>query len=344
MTARPSKPRPAAPGPVARRRVLLGDIGGTNARFALLDGDTLGPIEHFAVAAHRDLDSVTAAFLATQSNRLPVDAAVFGVAGPVEGGRCEITNSRWHVDATTLAARFGFAEVRLLNDFEATAWSLPKLTAADVRQIGGGTALADAPMVVLGPGTGLGIAALVPYGGNHIVVPTEGGHADLPGSSPREDAIIACLRQKFGHVSAERALSGPGLENLYEAIASLGQEAPVRRASGITAAALDGTCPTSRAALDAFCAFLGTVAGDLALVFRARGGVYLAGGIVPQIVAHLERSEFRARFAAKGRFQPYVDAIPTSVILHPDPAFLGLRCLAERAFAGAPTAPRTARD
>src|SRR5262249_20060967 len=149
-------------------------------------------------------------------------------------------------------------------------------------------------------------------GGCTTIIPTEGGHATLPGATSREDAVIAHLRDKFGHVSAERALSGPGLENLYSAIAAIdGLAVSSRTAAEITGQALDRSCPVSVAAVDMFCAMLGTVAGDLALMFRARGGVYIAGGIAPRVVDLLTRSDFHARFTAKGRFQPYLERVPT---------------------------------
>jgi glucokinase len=200
-----------------------------------------------------------------------------------------------------------------------------------VRQIGGGQPKPRAPMVVLGAGTGLGVAAHVPVGQGAAVLHSEGGHAALASSSPREDAIIAALRKQFGHVSAERALSGHGLENLYRAIAALDDATvPERGAAAIVEAALAGLCPTSLAALEAFSAFFGTVAGDFALAFGAQGGVYIAGGIAAHLRNYLPGSQFRVRFDAKGRMSRYVAAIPVYLILHEDPAFLGLRSLAAR--------------
>jgi glucokinase len=160
----------------------------------------------------------------------------------------------------------------------------------------------------------------------------------LSANSRREDAILEHLRQRFGHVSAERALSGPGLENLYEAIAVLdGIDAPQRNAAEITNAALNGTCATSCAALDMFCAMLGGFAGNVALTYGARGGVYIAGGIAPRIVDFLAGSQFRQRFEEKGRFQAYLKVIPSHVIIHPATTFLGLRSLAVSALLSNPT-------
>jgi glucokinase len=186
------------------------------------------------------------------------------------------------------------------------------------------------------------VAGVVRHGDRMTVIPTEGGHASLPGQTLREDAVIARVRDRFGHASAERVLSGPGLENLYHAIAAVdGAIAPDRTAAEITHQALDGSCPVCVAAVDMFCAMLGTVAGDLALMFRARGGVYIAGGIAPRMVDVLARSEFHARFTAKGRFRPYLEGIPVAVIVNPDSAFLGLKALASEM--SGPSSPRDER-
>jgi glucokinase len=312
-------------------QILLADIGATNARFALLrKGQGIGPVRTLAVADHPQFTDAVTAFLADQ--RAPLGGAILAVAGPVEGERAVMTNCPWIVDAAELRRVLGVSAVRVINDFEATALSLPALQPAHVAALGGGRAVAGAPMVVLGPGTGLGLACHVPRDGAPVVIATEGGHATLPASSAREDAVIEWLRRRFGHVSAERALSGHGLENLYRALAALdGASVPERDATAITQAGVAGTCPVSRAALDMFCALLGTFAGNAALSFGARGGVFIAGGIAPRIIDHLAKSELRARFDAKGRFRAYMEAIPVSVIVHPDYAFIGLRSLAERA-------------
>lgn len=316
---------------MGREKILLGDIGGTNVRFAVLDGDDLGPVEHLPVANYRSLGGAIGDYLAHYGDGAPPDAALMGVAGAIERGRGLLVNSQWEIDAGAIHAQYGIRSVHFLNDFEVLAYSLPHLGADDVKTIAAG---ADKPppgeaMAVLGPGTGLGMAGIVHRGDAITVVPTEGGHASLPGTTPREDAVIACLRQRFGHASAERALSGPGLENLHAAIAAVdGVTVPARTAAEITGLALQGRCPVCVAALDMFCAMLGTVAGDLALMFRARGGVYIAGGIGPRIVDKLAASEFLARFRDKGRFHGYLERIPVTVIVNPDSAFLGLKAVA----------------
>src|SRR6266446_4734133 len=193
---------------------LLGDIGATNVRFELLSNGVLGSIKWFNVADFpRFTDDVTA-FLDCQ--QVSVREALLAVAGPVDNDRCVLINSAWTIDAPELCAAFSFARVHILNDFEATALSLPLLTAADLYPVGGGEAVLGAPMAVLGPGTGLGVACFVP--GSHIVVASEGGHATMAAASDREDAIIDYLRRQFSHVSAERVVSGSGLENLYRAV------------------------------------------------------------------------------------------------------------------------------
>lgn len=311
--------------------VVLADVGGTNVRFALLTGGVLGPIEHLAVRDYKHFSDALDTFMRRQSERAAIHGAVLAVAGVVKGERCELTNNAWVVDAAELRGRFGFTGISIVNDFAAIAWSLPHLAGDDFRLIGGGAPAQGAPMVVLGPGTGLGVAAYVPHADGAFVLHSEGGHSTVPSGSPREDAIIEHLRQRFGHVSAERVLSGQGLENLYRAIAAIDSvSVPERTAAEITRAALAGRCPTSRAALDTFCAMLGDVAGNFALSFGAQGGVFLAGGILPRMSDELPRSQFRARFEAKGRLSGYVKTIPVYLILHGDPAFIGLRSLAER--------------
>ena len=308
---------------------LLGDIGGTNARFAVLAGDTLGPIDHLPVAHYRSMIDAIHGYLNGRQDRNPIGAAILGVAAPVDGGRSVLVNSQWVVDAAELRAAFGFGSISVINDFEAIAYALPHLSERDVKPLGGGKQAFAESMAVIGPGTGLGMAGVVRRGDRMTIVPTEGGHATLPATTAREDAVIAHLRGKFDHVSAERALSGPGLENLHAAIAAIdGIAVSSQTAAEITQQALDRSCPVSVAAVDMFCAMLGTVAGDLALMFRARGGVYIGGGIVPRIVDLLAQSGFRARFSAKGRFQAYLENVPTAVIVNPDAAFLGLKSLA----------------
>jgi glucokinase len=312
-----------------RRHVLLGDIGATNARFALLSNDVLGPISNFRVADFRDFTDAIAAFLDGACRSVTGHEAMLAIAGPVSAGRCVLTNCSWIIDQHELCRAFGFARVRLCNDFEAVARSLPHLTTTDLFGVGRGEPLPGAPMAVLGPGTGLGVACLMPAFDDLAVIASEGGHATMAATSPREDAIIDYLRRQFGHVSAERVVSGSGLENLYRAVAALdGVDAPKRNAPEITKAGSDATCPISRMALELFCGMLGTIAGNVGLTFGARGGVYIAGGIAPRITDFIARSEFRDRFESKGRLKTYLQSIPTRIIIHPAATFVGLRTVA----------------
>jgi len=310
-------------------RVLLADIGGTNARFALMERGEIGPPEHLRVADFPRIEDAIAAFLSRQG-AAKLAACLLGVAGPVVNNRCIFTNSPWVVDGGALAKQFGIASVRLLNDFEALGWSLPALKPADLFALGEQRAVPDAPMLVLGPGTGFGTAAFLQTPQPAVVV-TEAGHATLPATSDREAHVIAELRRRFDHVSIERVLSGSGLENLYQALAAVeGATAEPRDAAAITEAAFDGSSPLCRATVDMFCAFLGGVAGNLALTFLARGGVFIAGGIVPRFADRLGETQFRTQFESKGRYDDLLRQVPTSVITTPDTSFIGLKTFFER--------------
>jgi len=320
----------SASSTLAIRKVLLADIGGTNARFALLAGGVLGTIVHMAVSDYGSFHEALDKYLGHLPGAGTIRAAILAVSGPVQNGRCALTNNPWVIDAVDLRAAYGFSTVRLINDFEAVAWALPRLSRDKLLQVGGGQRVVSAPLAALGPGTGLGMAFSIPHATSHLVFPSEGGHSTLAGTSLREDAVIAWLRQRFGHVSVERVLSGNGLENLHEALAALDHlTLPRRPAAEITQAAIQGNCPTSRAAVDMFCAMLGTVAGNLALILGARGGVFVGGGILRHMSEYFANSGFRARFEDKARFSKYLEPIPAYLILDEDAAFVGLRALAE---------------
>ncbi|MBI3198651.1 MAG: glucokinase [Rhodospirillales bacterium] len=314
----------------AVKHILLADIGGTHARFAVLHGGVLGPVRSLDVHAHATLAGALRFLLAGQEGGASLDAAILALAGPVMDGRCALTNSSWVADAATLANEFGIPSVRIVNDQEAAAWSLPHFAPSDTRRIGPDTPVSGAPLALVSPGTGLGVACLVSGPPGARVIASEGGHVSLAAETTREEAVIGVLRRQFGHVSAERALSGDGLVNLYHAAAEIdGVGIVPRTAADITRAALNGACVTCRKALDTFCGLLGGFAGDVALLFGARGGVFIGGGIAPHIVEHLERTEFRRRFEAKGRLGRYLASIPVRIVVRPDPAFLGLAALAQ---------------
>ena len=305
--------------------VLLGDIGATNARFALATESLIGPVTTFEVNRFARFTDVVNLFLRDHSDRSRLRHALFAIAAPIDGERCVLTNSPWVIEAAELQAIFGL-QVELLNDFAAVANSLPLLGPADLAKLGGVAGDKSSPIAVLGPGTGLGVACLIPRADKPVVIASEGGHATLAATCDREEWIIQHLRQRFGHVSAERALSGPGLENIYQAIGAVDKvETALQNATQITRSALRGECNIAVEALNIFCAFLGSFAGNVALTFDARGGVYIAGGISPRIVDFMRRSQFRVRFEAKGRFQQYLKSIPVHVITHPAAAFIGLK-------------------
>jgi glucokinase len=303
---------------------LLGDIGGTNARFALYDGHALGPVSHRAVANFATPAEAIRDVLGDLEGD-PPSAAVFAVAGPVGGGRATLTNGRWDFVAGDLRTALGVEAVELVNDFAAQAQAVPAFADEDLRHVGGGRADPTAPVAVIGPGTGLGVAGLIPGRNAPTVLVTEGGHVTMAPADADEARLLDHLRVSFGHVSAERVLSGPGLVNLYQAIAGLeGRDVPDRTPEEITQMALAGDCPTSVQSLDTFCAMLGTVAGNLALSLGAKGGVHVTGGIVPRFTDRFAGSAFRERFEAKGRFAGYLAEIPTFVVTHPYAALIGL--------------------
>jgi glucokinase len=215
----------------------------------------------------------------------------------------------------------------VVNDFAAVAWGLPDLRPEQVVKVGGGTETRPAPIAVLGPGSGLGVSSIIPCADGWTVAQGEGGHATLPASNRDEAEVIELIRDELGHCSAERALSGPGLVNLYQALARLaGRGTPTVTPQDVTALAQQGE-PLARKTRAMFCALLGTVAGNLALTVGARGGVYLAGGILPKILDAFIESPFRASFEAKGRYDWYLREIPTYVVTEPLPAFVGLKRL-----------------
>jgi glucokinase len=308
---------------------LVGDIGATHARFGLVSPDgTLLLSRTLADEDYPAIHDAIAAFLA-ERGALPMPRqGAIAIASPITGDRVAMTNHPWSFSILALKARFGFHRLEVINDFTALALALPRLTPQDRLMVGGGAAVAGAPIGVLGPGSGLGVSGLVASGSGWIALTGEGGHATMAPATDRESAVLDRMRGHFDHVSAERALSGPGLVNLYNTLAELGR----MPAQGYTAAqitdlavrAADSLCVETTTM---FCAMLGTMAGNLALTLGARGGVYIGGGIVPRLGQTFVQSPFRQSFEAKGRFQAYLAAIPTFVVTHPLPAFLGCAAL-----------------
>ncbi|GLW64117.1 glucokinase [Actinomadura rubrobrunea] len=312
---------------------LVGDVGGTNARFALVESPGAAP-SRVRVLPTRDftgLGEAAAAYLAEEDVR-PA-AACLAVAGPVGGGRYHLTNAAWEPGTVgDVRERLGLPFVEVVNDFAALAASLPALGADDVRPVGGDAAPAPdgtAPLAVLGPGTGLGVAGLVPASGRWLPAPGEGGHVDVPAATDEEIEVARLLRAERGAASAELLLSGDGLARLHRLLGTVRGTPPEPRTAAQIVADLDD--PLCADAVGMFCALLGSFAGNAALTLGARGGVYLGGGILPRIADTLRASDFRARFEAKPPVEGYLRAIPTALIVHPYPALLGAAAHLEQA-------------
>ncbi|MGH8426589.1 MAG: glucokinase [Gammaproteobacteria bacterium] len=317
-------------------RSLIADIGGTNTRLALIaEGRRWERLETYSNDDYPSVEDVVGEYL-EHAGAHPA-AAAFAVAGPVRGDEAALTNRGWKISAASLARRFDFEHCEVVNDFSGVALGVPALRAEDSEQVGGGERDASAPIAILGPGTGLGVAGLVPGKDGGQVLVTEGGHASIAATSERTAALFAGLRRRFGHVSMERVISGQGMENIYRGIGELdGRTVEKLEAAQIGEAAVRGDDPVAVETMALFFTLLGGVAGDLALTYGAFGGVYIAGGIVPRYLALLRESGFRAAFESKGRMSDYVKAIPAFVILHEEVELLGLAASLDARAAGRP--------
>jgi len=319
----------------ALRPSLIADIGATNARFAVVCPDT--GLQRPRVLACEDYPTIHGAIASYLEDELPltnvrkVEVAALAVAGPVTGDKVALTNHPWSFSIDELRGHLALEQLHVLNDFAAVAAAMPYLDTEERTQIGNGDGLNGAPIGVLGPGSGLGVGGLIPSAAGWLPLPGEGGHATMAPANDRESAVLDRMRSHYDHVSAERVLSGPGLVDLYNTLTEIdGVPAISYTAPQITDAAICESDSYCRQSVDMFCAMLGTVAGNLALTLGARGGVYVAGGIVPKLGARFAGSAFRERFEAKGRLRPYLAQIPTYVVIHPFPAFLGLAALLTR--------------
>ena len=307
----------------------MGDVGGTNARFAVahISGGVIRLEEPVTLPAADYVEGKDAvrAFLEGLKPRERPRLAVIAAAGPVTDGVVSFTNNTgWRFDERELEAVCDLKAVRLINDFAAQALAIEHLGARDIRRVGPkGYPNPRATAAILGPGTGLGAAARVEDGQARAILTCEAAHASFAPVDETEIEILRLLMTRFGRVSIERLLSGPGLLNLYEAMAQIrGEPVVCSHPDEVTQRGQAGD-PLARAALDRFCAILGSVAGDYALSTGARGGVYISGGIAPAILDVLESSDFRARFEAKGRMSAYLEAVPTFVVTDPHAALTG---------------------
>jgi glucokinase len=335
MTAMPafvlptSSPSPAfAAGPR-----LLADIGGTNARFALETGPgRIEAIEVLACGDYPTLGDALSAYLASP----PVLAvqpgaighAAIAIANPVVDDLVRMTNHHWEFSIEALRRQCGFETLLVVNDFSALAYALPHLAPGDKLQVGGGAPRANAPLGLIGAGTGLGVSGLIPAASGWTALRSEGGHVGFSPANETEVAILQYAWTEFEHVSAERLLSGAGMELIYRALAHrAGRPAEALEAPEISRRGLAGECALCDQVLEAFCGMLGTIAGNLAVTLGAQGGIYIGGGIVPRLGERFLRSSFRARFEQKGRFAGYLAQVPTYLITAEYPAFLGVSAI-----------------
>jgi glucokinase len=317
---------------------LLADIGGTNARFALETGPgTIAAIEVLPCAAYATLADALRAYLA-----LPAVAAAgavrhssIAIANPIVGDFVRMTNHHWAFSIEALRLECGFDELAVVNDFYALAMALPHLANAEKRQVGGGAPVAGTPIGLLGAGTGLGVSGLVPAENlpagakpSWTALRSEGGHVTFAPANETEVAILQFAWREFEHVSAERFLSGAGLELIHRALADhRGVASEVLDAPEITRRGLAGACALCDEVIEVFCGMLGTIAGNLAVTLGAQGGVYIGGGIVPRLGERFAASCFRTRFEQKGRFVGYLAQVPTYVITAEYPAFVGVSAI-----------------
>jgi glucokinase len=307
--------------------ILAGDVGGTKTQLALFEpgGSARAPRlqQRYPCRDFPSLEALVETFLASAGVR--PTRAVFGIAGPVVGNRVEATNLPWHMSGDVLGEKMGGARVTLLNDLVTTAWGLGELAPADLVTLQAGRTV-DGNRALIAAGTGLGEALVVRDGGRWIPSASEGGHADFAPRNPLEDELLQWMRARYGRVSYERVLSGPGIADLYRFHRETGrgdEPADVAKefdhaadpAALVTQVALENRCERARHTLSAFCGIYGAEAGNLALKTLAVAGLFVGGGIAPKIRTFLTDGHFLAAFTSKGRLMPLLETIPLSIIL-----------------------------
>jgi glucokinase len=320
-------------------KVLAGDIGGTNARFAIIDENTIIFEKHYPSKDFNKFEDVFTIFVKDAPEPVPSRACI-AVAGVVEENRVGATNIPWTIDSHDLKERFGLETLRLINDFEAAAWGITVLHKDHLVQIGGGKPISSGPKAILGAGTGLGQAILVPCNKGYRVLPTEGGHVDFAPRNEEEIRLLRYLMKEFPHVSVERILSGPGLVNIYEflleerdfekSVFSRQSLKKKDQAAHITRHAMQRTDDLCQQAVRIFSSIYGAEAGNLALKCLTTGGVYVAGGIALKILPILSEGGFRQAFEAKGRMEKLLKHIPTYVVISPQLGLLGAALIARQ--------------
>jgi glucokinase len=320
--------------------ILAGDIGGTNTRLALFDGSPtkLAPIviQVFPSRGHSGPEEILREFRGQHGQA--IEAASFGIAGPVRHGRSQTPNLPWVVDSASMAEVLGLPAVDLVNDLEANAYGIAELGPEDLAVLHPGAPDAGGNRALISAGTGLGEAGLLADGDVYRPYPSEGGHCDFAPQNETEIHLLQHLMARFGHVSFERVLSGPGLYNIYQFFRDTGRaEEPswlaeeIRErdpSTVISQHGLKGSCDLCVQTLDLFVSFYGAEAGNLALKAMATGGIFIGGGIAPKILPKLREPSFLKAFTAKGRVSGVLEAIPVSVILNDKTALLGAAHLA----------------
>ncbi len=307
--------------PIKSTQRLVTDIGGTNARFALVDGD--GRLTDEQILKTEDFPGVVEAATSYLAGR-PVDHVVLVVAGPVESDRIALTNCPWTFSLEETKAALGVNRLTAINDFVAQALAIPQLDQRDLSKLGGDVALPDRAIAVIGPGTGLGVAGLLRVDDIYRPIPAEGGHVAFAPRDEVEIGVLRLLQRRFGHVSNERLISGPGLVNFAKALGSLqDRELTLDTPEEVVAHADDQQCPICIDALRRFCTLLGAAAGDLALTYGARGGVYLTGGMIAHLGDWFDVDRVLQAFVDKGRFKSYLCAIPVYRVLRRNNGLIG---------------------
>jgi glucokinase len=309
--------------------LLVADIGGTNARFALVvSGEKR--LSQFITLPTSDYSGIVPAaceYLDRISGERPSRACI-AVACPVWGDTVSLTNNDWSFSVEEVRQTLELEQLMVVNDFKAMAAGVPLLATDERFQIGNGLPMPGRPISVIGPGTGLGVATVVRDGGRRIVLDGEGGHVGFAPGNEREIEILRLLSRQFGRVSTERILSGDGMATLYRTLARIdGVEAPALAAADIIERAKSGSCPRCVETIGVFCAALGSFAGDTAMTLSSQGGVFIGGGIVPRIVELLEQSPFRERFESKGRTSSFIRNVPTYLIISNHTALTGAASL-----------------
>ncbi|PID60811.1 MAG: glucokinase [Gammaproteobacteria bacterium] len=303
---------------------LVGDVGGTNARFALLDEDDK-PFASSTLSTDDfpDLASAVKIYLAEHENT-KIDVAAIAVATPVTGDRVNLTNNPWSFSVEETRRQLGISRLHVVNDFTALALSVPHLPDDELQKVGGGEAVEQHAIGIVGAGTGLGVSGLIPCGSHWTALQGEGGHVTMSLRTDREFAVYRKLHERFRHVSAERFLSGPGLRNIVESLQAIdGLEVQPYTPADITRLALEEGDPYCLEAMEMFASLLGNVASNLVLTLGAEGGLFIGGGVVPRFGEWFAQSAFRESFEDKGRMRTYVEKVPTFVIHSPYPALVG---------------------